>query len=314
MNSFIMLRKPLLIILGPTAVGKTDLAIEIAQAVQGEIISTDSRQIYRLMDIGTAKPTPQQQAAAAHHLLDVVNPDENLALAQYQQMAYATITAIHERGHVPILAGGTGQYITAVIEGWTIPEVPPNDKLRTELESYASEQGAAALHERLHQLDATAAANIDYRNVRRVVRALEVCLETGQAISDLQRKRPPPYQIMSYGLTMDRERLYERADRRIEQMMEQGFLAEVQHLLDAGYSRKLPSMSGLGYAQLATHLLDDYPLQDAVVDTKHATHDFIRRQYTWFRGHDSNILWHNIEQLDRAALIEASARWVQEQG
>jgi tRNA dimethylallyltransferase len=306
--------KPLLIILGPTASGKTNLAIEIAQAVQGEIISADSRQIYRFMDIGTAKPTPAQQAEIPHHLLDVVNPDESLSLAQYQRMTYDTITAIHERGHLPMLVGGTGQYITAVIEGWTIPEVPPNEALRTELETFAAEQGAMALHERLAQLDPTAAANIDYRNVRRVVRALEVCIETGQAISELQRKRPPPYHMMTYGLTMDRDRLYEITDRRVDQMMEQGFLEEVRQLLAAGYNRKLPSMSGLGYAQLAAHVLDDRPLANSILDTKHATHDFIRRQYTWFRGHDSGILWHNIEQLDRAALIEATARWVQEQG
>jgi tRNA dimethylallyltransferase len=198
---------PLIVILGPTAVGKTDLAIEIAQAIQGEIISADSRQIYRYMDIGTAKPTTQQQKAAPHHLLDVVDPDENLALAQYQKMAYQTIADTHQRGHTPMLVGGTGQYITAVVEGWTIPEVPPNEELRAELETYASEQGAAALHERLRQLDPAAADNIDYRNIRRVVRALEVGIESGQPISELQRKRPPPYRTLTYGLTLEREPL-----------------------------------------------------------------------------------------------------------
>src|SRR5262249_35187170 len=149
----------------------------------------------RYMDIGTAKPTPQQQQAVPHHLIDVVNPDENLALAQYQTMAYAAITDIHERGHIPLLVGGTGQYITAVVEGWTIPEVSPNETLRAELEAFAGEQGFEALHERLRQLDPRAAANIDGRNIRRVVRVLEVCLETGQPISELQRKYPPPYAI-----------------------------------------------------------------------------------------------------------------------
>ena len=307
-------RLSLLVILGPTAVGKTDLAIEIAQAVEGEIISADSRQIYRLMDIGTAKPTPEQQAAVPHHLLDVVNPDENLSLAQYQHLAYAAIDAAHGRGHLPMLVGGTGQYITAVVEGWTIPEVPPNERLRAELEAFAAQQGASALHERLRQLDSAAADHIDYRNVRRVVRALEVCLESGQPISELQRKHPPPYRMMTYGITLDRDALYERADRRVDEMIAEGFLDEVRCLLDAGYNRRLPSMSGLGYVQLAAHLLDSLPLDEAVADTKHATHDFIRRQYTWFRGHDSGILWHNIEQLDRAAQIEATARWLHEQG
>jgi tRNA dimethylallyltransferase len=309
-----LFRKPLLVILGPTGVGKTDLSIQIAQAIQGEIISADSRQVYRYMDIGTAKPSHDQQAAVPHHLLDVVDPDENLALARYQKMVYSVIDDIHGRGHVPMLVGGTGQYITAVVEGWTIPEVPPNEALRTELEKFAADQGADALYERLRQLDPDAAANIDYRNVRRVVRALEVCIETGQPISELQRKRPPPYSTITYGLTSERDILYERADRRVDQMMQQGFLEEVRHLLEMGYQRTLPSMSGLGYAQLTAHLLDQMPLTEAITNTKNATHDFIRRQYTWFRGHDSGILWHNIEQLNRHTLIEAVSQWVQEQG
>jgi tRNA dimethylallyltransferase len=303
---------PLIVILGPTAVGKTDLAIQMARAVNGEIISADSRQIYRNMDIGTAKPTPEQRAAAPHHLIDVVNPDENLALAQYQKMAYTTIGVIHKQGHVPLLVGGTGQYLTAVVEGWSIPEVPPNERLRAELEAFAADQGAEALHQRLKTLDPAAADKIDARNVRRVVRALEVCLETGQPISELQKKHPPPYRVLTYGLTLERDILYESADQRVDHMMQMGFLDEVRELLATGYDRKLPSMSGLGYAQLAAHLIDHVPLEQAVTATKHATHDFIRRQYTWFRGHDSGILWHNIDQLNRDTLIEATARWLQE--
>jgi tRNA dimethylallyltransferase len=304
----------LIVILGPTAVGKTDLAIHIAQRIGGEIISADSRQIYRYMDIGTAKPSHEQQALVPHYLLDVVNPDDNLSLAQYQKLAYQTIQAIHERQKTPLLVGGTGQYITAVIEGWTIPEVPPNEALRAELEAYADEYGAAALHERLRAADPAAAANIDHRNVRRVVRALEVCLETGQPISELQRKQPPPYPIRTYGLTLDREVLYKRADLRVDIMMQEGFLEEVRCLLEMGYNRNLPSMSGLGYAQLAAHLLDEVPLKEAVTNTKNATHDFIRRQYTWFKGHDHSILWHNIDQINRTELIEATMVWINEQG
>ncbi len=303
--------KPLIIILGPTAVGKTGLAIEVARALNGEIISADSRQVYRHMDIGTAKPTPEQQAAAPHHLLDIVNPDERLSLAQYQQMAYKIIDDLHNQGKIPLLVGGTGQYITAVVEGWSIPEVPPNETLRAELETYASEQGSAALHTRLATLDPVAAASIDHRNVRRVIRALEVCLETGQPISELQRKHLPPYQITTYGLTLERDTLYERADHRVDEMMAAGFLNEVERLLLMGYNRKLASMSGLGYAQLASHILDRVPLADAVSKTKHDTHDFIRRQYTWFKGHDSGILWHNIEHP--ATLIEIIIRRTQEQ-
>ncbi|MBZ0286719.1 MAG: tRNA (adenosine(37)-N6)-dimethylallyltransferase MiaA [Anaerolineae bacterium] len=299
---------PLIVVLGPTAVGKTDLALAIAQALDGEILGADSRQIYRYMDIGTAKPNPDQRAAVPHHLIDIVNPDENLALAQYQQMAYAAIADVHTRGRVPLLVGGTGQYITAVIEGWSIPAVAPNDALRAELEAYAAEHGSEALHARLQALDPDAAAAIHHRNVRRVVRALEVSIEARQPISQLQQKHPPPYRVMQHGLTMDKDRLLERSDRRVDQMMAQGFLGEVQNLLDRGFSRKLPAMSGLGYAQLTAHLLDGVPLADAIDATKRDTRAFIRRQYTWFRGHDTGIIWHDVETLNHAALIEACAR------
>lgn len=299
-------------ILGPTAVGKTGLAVEIARAVGGEIVSADSRQIYRYMDIGTAKPTPEQRSLARHHLIDLVKPDENLGLSQYQKLAYETIDRLHEQGKLPMLVGGTGQYITAVVEGWTIPEVPPNDSLRAELEAFAAEQGAEALHRRLQEIDPAAAVKIDHRNVRRVVRALEVTLESGRPISEQQRKQPPPYRIRVYGLTMERDNLYARADQRVDEMMEQGLLDEVRGLLDMGYNRRLPSMSGLGYAQLSAHLLDDLALEAAIAQTKHATHDFIRRQYTWFKGHGSRILWHNREKLDVQALIDEIGQWAQE--
>jgi tRNA dimethylallyltransferase len=304
--------KPLLIILGPTAVGKTGLAIEIGRQIGAEIVSADSRQIYRLMDIGTAKPTPEQRSAIVHHLIDVVNPDENLSLAEYQKLALSAIEDIHSRGLVPMLVGGTGQYITAIVEGWSIPQVPPNETLRAELEASAQQEGAEALHKRLAEIDPTAASNIDYRNVRRVIRALEVCIIAGQPISVLQRKHPPEYAMKHIGLTMERERLYDQADRRIDMMMEEGFLKEVEQLLEAGYSRKLPSMSGLGYAELTSHILDHLPLDEAIIRTKHNTHDFIRRQYTWFRGHDPGILWHNMDRDNVEIIFEIVTRWLKE--
>ena len=304
-------KPPLVVILGPTAAGKTGLAIQLAQALNGEIIGADSRQIYRYMDIGTAKPTPEQQQQAPHHLIDVVDPDQNLGLAQYQRLAYAAIDAVHQRQHLPLLVGGTGQYITAVIEGWSIPEVPPNPALRDELESFAAAHGSEALHHRLQQIDPAAASAIHHRNIRRVVRALEVHAETGLPISQLQRKQPPPYAIIQYGLTLERDRLYARADLRLEQMMAQGFLEEVQHLLDMGYDRTLPSMSGLGYAQLAAHLQGECSLEEAVQTTRTATHDFIRRQMTWFRGHNGGIQWLDAEQTEAAGVIAGTARWLE---
>jgi tRNA dimethylallyltransferase len=304
--------KPLIVILGPTAVGKTGLSLELAEAVHGEIIGADSRQVYRYMDIGTAKPTIDERARVPHHLIDVVDPDENLSLAQYQRMTYAAIDTIHIRGNVPLLVGGTGQYISAVVEGWSIPEVPPNPVLRAELEAYAADHGSEKLHQRLAALDPVAAARIDHQNIRRVVRALEVCIESGQPISELQRKQPPPYRVLEIGLTMDRDRLYERADTRVDQMMAHGFLDEVRGLLGMGYDRRLPSMSGLGYAQLAAHLLDGLPLSQAAESTKTATHDFIRRQFTWFRKYNHAVLWHNVEQTPARMILDLSLSWLAE--
>lgn len=303
---------PLIVILGPTAVGKTGLAMMLARRFNGEIIGADSRQIYRYMDIGTAKPTPEQQEQVPHHLIDVVDPDENLGLAQYQRLTMAAIHAVHERGRLPLLVGGTGQYITAVVESWSIPEVSPNLALRDELEGFAREQGSEALHHRLQQVDPTSADAIHHRNIRRVVRALEVYLETGSPISELQRKQPPPFTIQQYGLTMERDRLYQRADHRLDIMMAEGFLDEVRDLLERGYDRKLPSMSGLGYAQLAAHLLDGTPLDEAIESTRTATHDFIRRQFTWFRGHDSGIAWYDSEQVNAQTIFEDLAVWLEQ--
>ncbi|MCC6613061.1 MAG: tRNA (adenosine(37)-N6)-dimethylallyltransferase MiaA [Anaerolineae bacterium] len=302
---------PLIVVLGPTASGKTDAGIALAQALGGEILSADSRQVYRQMDIGSAKPTPEQRAQATHHLLDLVDPDRPLSLADWLGQARTIIADVHARGRLPLVVGGTGQYITALIEGWSIPRVPPDDALRAELAALAEALGTAALHDRLRALDPEAADSIHPNNLRRVIRALEVCHATGARWSDLQRKQPPRFRIRQYGLTLAREALYERADSRFDRMMELGFLDEVRHLLALGYDRRLPSMSGLGYAELSAHLLDGEPLDEAVLRAKHNTHDFIRRQYTWFRGHDGGkILWQDMAALAINALVDDAARWL----
>lgn len=301
---------PLVVIQGPTAVGKTGLALQLAQALNAEIIGADSRQVYRYMDIGTAKPTPAERAHVPHHLVDIIEPDDFLTLARFQQMTYAVIDDLHRRGKLPLLVGGTGQYITAVVEGWSIPQVAPNMALRDELEAFAAAHGADALYARLMDLDPAAAHRIHPNNVRRVIRALEVCLETGQPISELQRKRPPGYRVLELGLRLERQYLYERADQRIDDMLAAGLVDEVRALLDRGYDRRLPSMSGLGYAQLTEHILDGVPLAEAIHNTRTATHDFIRRQETWFRGHDNNILWHNVRQIEIPALIAHLRGWL----
>ena len=288
---------PLVCIVGPTATGKTALAVRLSEAVGGEIVSADSRQVYRGMDIGTAKATPEEQARVVHHLIDVVEPNETLGLAQFQELAYAAIADITSRGRVPFLVGGTGQYIMAVIEGWKMPRVPPDEVLRAELYRQADEEGSEALHARLQDLDPAAAERIDARNVRRVVRALEVCLITGRPISVQQTKSPPPYRVLILGLRLSRQQLYRRIDQRVEAMITAGLEDEVRRLVAAGYGFGLPAMSGVGYGQFAPYLADvgdpaEVVTLDRVIrEIKRATRRFVRHQSNWFRQEGIHIHW-----------------------
>ena len=289
-------RDLLAVIVGPTGVGKTTLSIRIASAlradgVQVEVVSADSRQIYRDMDVGTAKPSPAEQSRVPHHLIDILDPDQPFSLAEYQERAYAAIDEIHARGHLPLLVGGTGQYVRAVVEGWRIPRVPPDEALRTQLYAQAEEEGHEALYERLLALDPDAGELIDARNVRRVVRALEVCLKTGRPFSEQRGKAPPPYEILQIGLTMEREALYERVDARVDAMIQAGLVEEVCALYAQGYRWELPAMSSLGYRQLRAYLMGEASLQETVAEIKNETHRFIRHQYNWFRPDDPAIHW-----------------------
>jgi tRNA dimethylallyltransferase len=291
----------LIVIVGPTAVGKSALAVELCEQFEGEVVSADSRQIYRSLDIGTAKPTPRQRSRVPHHLVDLIAPDRKLSLAEYQELAYQAIDDMHARGRLPFLVGGTGQYVRAVVEGWTIPRVPPQPCFRRKMQ----EQSPQALHAQLAEVDPTAAARIDPRNVRRVIRALEVYEITGQPITEAQKKRPPPYRILQLGLTMERQALYERADVRIERMIGAGLLDEVRHLLAQGYGPDLSAMSGIGYAEMVKYLREEITLEEAVRRVKANTRRFIRHQYNWFRPDDPRIHW--IDQgpgmVERAAAI-----------
>jgi tRNA dimethylallyltransferase len=289
-------RDLLVVIVGPTGVGKTALAIRLAEAPPAEglpveIVSADSRQIYRGMDIGTAKPSPKEQARVPHHLIDILDPDEPFSLAEYQERAYAAIDEIHAHGHLPFLVGGTGQYVRAVVEGWRIPRVPPDEALRARLYAQAEKQGGEVLYGRLLTLDPGAGELIDPRNVRRVVRALEVCLKTGRPFSEQRGKVPPPYGILQIGLTMEREALYARVDARVDAMIEAGLVEEACALHAQGYGWALPAMSSLGYWQLRTYLVGGAPLQEVVAEIKIETHRFIRHQYNWFRPDDPDIHW-----------------------
>jgi len=243
------------------------------------------------MDIGTAKPTPEERSLARHHLIDVIDPDQEFSLAQYLELAAAVLEDVWSRGKQPLLVGGSGQYVWALLEGWTVPRLPPQRELRRELEERAARQGAEALHRELAQVDPQAAARIDPRNVRRVIRALEVHRATGRPISYWQEKDPPPWQTLILGLTCPRQELYERIDARVDAMMEAGLVEEVRGLLAMGYSASLPSLSGIGYSQVCQHLAGELDLAAAVARIKTATHRLARHQYTWFRLDDGRIRW-----------------------
>ncbi|MBN1121529.1 MAG: tRNA (adenosine(37)-N6)-dimethylallyltransferase MiaA [Anaerolineae bacterium] len=301
---------PLLAIVGPTAVGKTAVSIELAKTFDSEIVSADSRQVYRLMDIGTAKPTHEERESVPHHLVDILLPDESLTLASYQSMAYAAIDSIHERQSLPIFVGGTGQYVRALIEGWGIPQVPPQPALRADLNGFAAVYSARALHDWLAKVDPAAASSIDYRNVRRIVRAIEVYLVTGTPISVLQRKSLPPYRILKVGLTRPRDVLYARIDRRVDQMIETGLLDEIRKLLESGYGWDLPSMSSLGYIQFADYLAGEISLDDAIHAVKKETRRFVRQQYTWFRLDDPSIAWFDLEQASLQTILDTVQDWL----
>jgi tRNA dimethylallyltransferase len=284
-------QSPLVVIVGPTAVGKTRLALRVAGELGAEILSADSRQVYRGMDIGTDKPTAKERQRVPHHLVDIVDPDEEFTLARYQDMAHAAIDDMLTRDRVPLMVGGTGLYIKAVVEGWSIPRVRPNEALRAELYREAEVEGGEALHARLHQVDPVAAEKIDWRNVRRVIRALEVYLETGRPISELQRRKPPPYRVLQIGLTMERATLYQRIDQRVDRMIERGLVEEVRGLVEQGYGYELPAMSGLGYRQVGCYLRGEISLEEAIRLIKRDTRRFVRQQYNWFRLDDEGIHW-----------------------
>jgi len=284
--------KRVLVLVGPTAVGKTELAIRLAEKLEGEIVSADSRLLYRGMDIGTAKPTKSEMARAQHHMIDLAEPNEIWSLATFQQKMLATIEDIQSRGKLPIVAGGTGQYIRSLMEGWIIPTVLPDPRLREVLEQFGREIGAAELHRRLSLIDPNASAKMDANNLRRSIRALEVIFTTGELFSTQKDKQPPDLDFKIIGLSRPREELYSRVDLRIEAMFETGFVDEVKNLLDKGYNQDLPTLSAIGYREVIQFLNGDITLEETKVQMRKKTREFIRRQANWFKPNDPNIEWH----------------------
>ena len=284
-------KRRLIAVAGPTAAGKTALATRLAERLGGEVINADSRQIYRGMEIGTAKPTRAERDRVRHHLIDIADPDEPFNLSRYLDLAKDALSDCWSRGTLPFITGGTGQYVWALLEGWQVPRVPPDHALRAELEAQAEREGPQSLLDELAKVDPEYAARVDSANIRRVIRALEVFRRTGRPISACQTREPPDCQTTVIGLSCERDALYRRIDDRVEAMIAGGLVDEVRGLIERGYGCELPSMSGIGYRQVCQHLAGDLSYEEMVARIKTATHRLARRQRQWFRADDPRIHW-----------------------
>ena len=299
-------RVRLLAIVGPTGVGKTELALELADALPIEVISADSRQVYRYMDIGTAKPSQAQLSAVPHHLVSVVDPDYEFSLGDFSPRANTAVENANRTGRLPVLVGGTGQYVMSVLEGWNVPRVAPDPGLRQQLEDELRKRGLESLLDRLRYLDPEALQRVDRRNPRRVIRAIESAA-AGQPSGRRERRLAPKFCSLVIGLTVERPELYRRIDDRVERMMGNGLLDEVQWLLASGYHPGLSSMSGIGYGELADHLMNGTDLDTAVDKIKFRTHRYVRQQSSWFRQNDPRIQWSQTSELRTA--IDRVLHW-----
>lgn len=286
------MKPPLIVLTGPTAVGKTELSIRLAKRIGGEIVSADSMQVYRHMDIGSAKIRPEQMQGVAHHLIDVLEPDEEFHVVRFQEFAKKYIRQIHSRGKIPILTGGTGFYIQAVLYDIDFTETAGDPSYRSHLERLEEEKGKGYLHHLLAQVDAASAEQIHANNQKRVIRALEYYHETGEPISkhnEQEKSKESPYRFAYFVLNDDRARLYERIDRRVDQMLEEGLVEEVRSLQKRGYTKDMVSMQGLGYKEILSYLNGECTLEEAIYILKRDTRHFAKRQLTWFkRERDTN--------------------------
>lgn len=288
--------RPLIILTGPTAVGKTKLSIDLAKAMGGEIVSADSIQVYRHMDIGSAKVTKSEMGGVPHHLIDVLDPTEEFNVVIFQKMAKEAVEGILNRGHIPVVVGGTGFYIQALAYDIDFTENDQDRTLRLELERIAGEKGGEYLHKMLEEVDPAAADQIHANNIKRVIRAIEFYRQTGTRISEhneAERKKSSPYQLFYYVLNTRRSILYDRVERRVEQMMEQGLLEEVKKLAAMGCARDMVSMQGLGYKELLDHLEGRCTLEEAVYTIKRDSRHFAKRQLTWFKR-EKDVRWLNL--------------------
>ena len=294
------MKKPLIVLTGPTAVGKTKLSIALAKAVNGEIISADSMQVYKYMDIGSAKIREEEMQGIRHYLVDELLPEEEFHIVRFQQMAKAAMEEIYAKGKIPILVGGTGFYIQAVTRDIDFTEAEQDDGYRKELETLASEKGNEYLHRMLEEVDPKSAEEIHANNVKRVIRALEFYHQNHTPISSHnqeQKEHTSPYNLAYFVLNAPRELLYERIDRRVDEMLEEGLVDEVRRLKEMGYHKGMVSMQGLGYKEILSYLEGEYPLEEAVRILKRDTRHFAKRQLTWFRC-EPEVIWVNKDEFD----------------
>ena len=294
------MKKPLIVLTGPTAVGKTRLSISLAKAVNGEIISADSMQVYKYMDIGSAKIMPSEMQGVPHYLVDVLLPKEEFHIVRFQQMAKEAMEQIYAKGKIPILVGGTGFYIQAVTRDIDFTEAQQEDGYRKELEKLALEKGNEYLHEMLKEVDPVSAGEIHANNVKRMIRALEFYHQNKTPISSHnqeQKERSTPYNLAYFVLNAPRDLLYDRIDRRVDEMVQNGLIEEVQKLKDMGCHRGMVSMQGLGYKEILAYLDGEYPLEEAVRVLKRDTRHFAKRQLTWFRR-EPEVTWVNKEEFN----------------
>ena len=293
----------LVAIVGPTGIGKSQLALQLARVFDGDIIGADSRQVYRYMDIGTAKPKREEVSLIPHHLINIMNPDDDFSLGQYQKLAYKAIADVQLRNKLTLLVGGSGQYVWSVLEGWCIPRVVPDPEFRHRLEERAAKGSKDELYRELVAVDPAAVHVIDRRNVRRVIRALEVYRGTGIPFSQLQHKQAPPFSTLIIGLTAERTALYRRTDSRVDEMVKQGLVDEVEMLVNMGYNFNLPAMSGISYKQIGMFLRKELSLTVAIQQIKFETHRFVRHQYSWFPLKDDRIQWFDIQNEIESEII-----------
>jgi tRNA dimethylallyltransferase len=296
--------KPVIFIVGPTASGKTNLSIQLAKVLNTEIISADSRYFYRHMNIGTAKPVLSEMDGVIHHMIDIVEPDETLSVAVFKEMVEEKISTIHKSRQIPLIVGGTGQYIHSILKNWEMPEIEADYPLRKFLEDYAKEFGKQKLYSFLDKVDPVGAGLIDYHNVRRTIRAVEVMMKTGYKFSDQRKSNKSPYSMKIIGINWDRQELYKRIDQRIEVMLENGLIEEVKKLLTLGFTKELPSMSAIGYREIAAYINEEISLDEAKILMRRNSRTYVRRQANWFKENDPTIKWFDAKRLDVPNIIE----------